>query len=177
MEKEKAGRRLTILDLLLMVAGMSFGLWLAIGMTNGAPGDDETWLAFLVFVLGGLTAIGPPLLLWERYRRRRRLRLGELLWFCQGTASWLLWPPVVFYRLQGTGNRAMAPMAPICYVYGTPLMALYVTIALLAGGWLPRRRRRAHRSWTETFGLILALVWACTGLYVLVLIYRKDLLQ
>ncbi len=62
--------------------------------------------------------------------------------------------------------------------YGTPLMALYVTITLLAGGWLPlrpgRRRRRARRSWTDTFGLILGLIWACTGLYILSTIYRND---
>jgi hypothetical protein len=70
-------------------------------------------------------------------------------------------------------------MATVCYFYGTPLMALYVTIALLAGGWLrrPRRRRRARRSWTETFGLLLGLVWACTGLYVLATIYHGDLFQ
>jgi hypothetical protein len=57
-------------------------------------------------------------------------------------------------------------------------MALYVTISLLAGGWLrPRRLRRVRRSWTETFGLLLGLLWACTGLYVLVLLYRQDLFQ
>jgi hypothetical protein len=58
-------------------------------------------------------------------------------------------------------------------------MALYVTIALHAGGWLPLRRRRRHRprSWTETFGLLLGLLWACTGLYVLGLIYHDDLFR
>jgi hypothetical protein len=100
-----------------------------------------------------------------------------MLWFCQGTASWLLWPPVVILRMQGKGADRM--MAPICYFYGTPLMALYVAITLLAGGWLrrPRPGQRSRRPWTETFGLILALVWACTGLYLLAFIYRSDLLK
>jgi hypothetical protein len=172
----KTRRRMTILDLMLLIAGAAVGLWLVHGLGDGGlPDDEETWLAHFVFVLGGLTAVGLPLLLRERYRRRARLRLGELLWFCQGTASWLLWPPVIYHRVRGDG--ANPGMAPICYVYGTPLMALYVTISLLAGGRLrrPRLLGRANRPWTETFGLLLALVWACTGLYVLVLIYRRDL--
>lgn len=170
-----SGRRFTILDMMLLVVGLAVGLWLALGMKGGRPDDEQSWLAFFVFTLGGLTAIGPPLLAWERYRRRSRLRLGELLWFCHGTASWLLWPPIIVHRLDGKAGPG--EMAPTCYFYGTPLMALYVAIALMAGGWLPRRRRRARRPWTETFGLCLALVWACTGLYVLALIYREDLLR
>jgi hypothetical protein len=173
----KSTRRLTILDLMLLVSGAGLGMWLAIGLSDGPPDGELDWLLYLVYMLGGLSLIGPPLLLWERHRRRSRLRLGELLWFCQGTASWLLWPPVVILRLQGNGaNRGMAP---VCYFYGTPLMALYMTIALLAGGWLrgPQLRRRARRSWTETFGLLLGLVWACTGLYLLVHIYRGDLFR
>ena len=69
-------------------------------------------------------------------------------------------------------------MSESCYLYGTPLMAVYVTLALLAGGWLgKRRRKRLARSWQETFGLILGLVWACTGLYVLELLYEGDLIR
>jgi hypothetical protein len=72
--------------------------------------------------------------------------------------------------------------ATICFAYGTPLMALYVTIALLLGGGFRRRRRRRlfqgravrQRSWMETFGLVLGLLWAGTGLYVLALIYFDD---
>jgi hypothetical protein len=175
----KSTRRMSILDLMLLVSGAAVGLWLAIGLTDGPPDEEQEWLLYLVYILGGISTIGPPLLLWGRYRHRFRFRFrpGELLWFCQGTASWLLWPPLVVLRVQGKdGGRTMAP---ICYFYGTPLMALYVTIALLAGGWLrgPRRWRRARRSWTETFGLLLGLVWACTGFYLLVYIYRSDLLH
>ena len=62
-----------------------------------------------------------------------------------------------------------------CFAYGTPLMAVYLTFAMLAGGWFRRRRRGAMaRSWSERFGLILALAWACLGLYVLSIFYREE---
>ena len=53
------------------------------------------------------------------------------------------------------------------------MMALFVTIGLLSGGWLGRRRGRRRRG-REAFGLLLGLAWACTGLYILSIIYRKD---
>jgi hypothetical protein len=54
-------------------------------------------------------------------------------------------------------------------------MAVYVTLSLLASGHLRRsRRRRIYRSWQETFGLLLGLLWACTGLYVISMFYRSD---
>jgi hypothetical protein len=170
---------LTILDLVVLIAGLSVGIWLAIGMIGkGQPERAEQWLILVAFVLGGLSLVGPPLLLRDRFRRRARLRVGEVLWFCQGTAAWLLWPPIVVRHVQAKPGET-ATMATICYVYGTPLMALYVTLALLAGGWLPLRgrRRRRRRSFTETFGLILGVAWACTGLYVLGLIYKSDLFK
>ena len=69
-------------------------------------------------------------------------------------------------------------MSEVCYMYGTPLMALYVTLALLTGGWLTKRRRkRLARTWQESFGLILGLAWACTGLYVLEILYEADLIR
>ena len=49
--------------------------------------------------------------------------------------------------------------------------------ALLAGGHLKRsRRRRIRRSWQEKFGLLLGLVWACTGLFIISLFYRQDVI-
>jgi hypothetical protein len=175
-------RRLTILDLCVLVACFAVGLWLAADQLREAgPMEEEGWVALVVYLLGGLSLAGPPLLLRNRFVARGRLRIGEMFWFCQGTASWLLWPPIIVHRVRD--EHRVGAMAPICYLYGTPLMALYVTTALIAGGWLrPRRfrlrsRRRAGRSWADAFGLILGLIWACTGLYILALIYRRDLLH
>jgi hypothetical protein len=173
-------RRFTILDMMLLVAGAAVGLWLAIatyGPNGGGPPDvEQRWLAVVAFLLGGVSLIGPPLLLRERFRGRSRLRVGEFFWFIQGTAAWLLWPPVVVQRVAGKDGGSLST---VCYAYGTPLMALYVTLGLLAGGWLRprRRRRRSARPWTATFGLILGLIWACTGLWVLSILYRADLLK
>jgi hypothetical protein len=171
--------RLTILDLLILTAGVAVGFGLiADNLKAGSTDTGEAVLMILTFSLGGLSLAGPPLLLWRRYRSGwKRLRLGELFWFCQGTASWLLWPPVVYVRVRGKQQMGDS-MSAVCYFYGTPLMALYIVLTLLAGGWLGRRRRRARRrrSWTEVFGLLLGLAWACTGLYVLSILYRKDFL-
>jgi hypothetical protein len=92
-------------------------------------------------------------------------------------AAWLLWPPIVYNRIAHDG-RFKDSMSAVCFFYGTPLMAVYVTFALLAGGHLRRsRRRRLGRSWQENFGLLLGLAWACTGLYLIALFYRSDLLR
>jgi hypothetical protein len=126
-----------------------------------------------VFMLGGLSLVGPPLLLVTA--KRRHWGAGRMLWFTQGTAAWLLWPPAVFHRVTG-GSGSPVSMSSVCFFYGTPPMALYVTLTLLASGRLsPSRRLRIHRSWQETFGLLLGLVWACTGLYIISLFYRQDI--
>jgi hypothetical protein len=95
------------------------------------------------------------------------------MWFSQGMASWLMWPPIVVNRVKnGQINQSVTAT---CYAYGTPLMAVYMTAALLAGGWFRKRRRRAlARSWQERFGIGLALAWACVGLYVLSIFYREE---
>ena len=163
---------------MLLIAGATVGIWLALGelrsrnVGNG-PDDHIAKVIFVfVFVLGGVSLVGVPLLL--RTARHRPWGAGRLLWFAQGTAAWLLWPPIVYQRVQG---RTAGSMSAICYFYGTPLMALYMTLALLAGGYLRRSRtRRIIRSWQETVGLLLGLAWACTGLYLLSLFYRQDVL-
>jgi hypothetical protein len=172
MSPSRPSGRLTILDLVLLIGGTSVGLWIFLGGGRQAADSSDVAIALLIFLLGGLSIVGPPILIWQRRKGGRRLGPGEFLWFCQGTASWLLWPPIIIQRAQGKpGNDSMAS---VCYFYGTPMMALFVTISLLSGGWLRRRRGRRRRG-HEVFGLLLGLAWACTGLYILALIYRKDL--
>jgi hypothetical protein len=167
-------KRLHILELMFLIAGAAVGLWLIqLDLRSGKGSREELLSLTVVMVLGGFSLVGPPLLLWERRRDRRPWRAGQVLWFTQGMASWLLWPPVVYSRVRG-GDFSGTISGP-CYYYGTPLMAIYVTTALLAGGWVRTGRRRTRRrSWQEAFGLILGLIWACTGFYVLYQFYRKD---
>ena len=187
LSRKPPSRRLTILDILGLTAGVAVGVWLLTGSMRTPAPDEDAVLTAWIFGLGGLSLVGPPLLLWRRYQGgwgRSRMRVGELFWFCQGTASWLLWPPMIYRHVQGLEGKQVGPssMSGICYFYGTPLMALYIVLTLLAGGWLRigggRRRKKARRrSWTEAFGLLLGLAWACTGLYVLSVIYREDLFK
>jgi hypothetical protein len=167
---------------MLLIAGVALGFWLIVDDLQDPDlnADSEhhfgrwDYIASLVvvFVLGGLAIVGPPLLLLRR--TRRPWGPGRILWFAQGIAAWLLWPPVLYHRVVH-GMTFDDTASGMCYFYGTPLMAIYMTSALLAGGHL--RRRKRHRSWEETFGLFLGLAWACTGLYFLALFYRNDLFK
>lgn len=171
--------------LMILGAGATVGFWLflppireeaqKISWRDLKPLLPTAWLV-AVGVLGGLSILGPPLLLRERARRRRRWGPGRFLWFVQGTASWLMWPPIVYGRLHTPAmSRLGEGMGVICYVYGTPLMALYVGLALLAGGRGRRRlRARLGPGWRERFGRALGLLWAIVGVGVLILIYRND---
>ncbi|RUL83414.1 hypothetical protein [Tautonia sociabilis] len=182
----RGGARPTIAELMLLIGGVGLGLAVAIPPEGIGPGDQSGAVLVLAgAVLGGASLVGVPLLLWERRRRpRRRFGPGRLSWFAHGTAAWLLWPPIVIGRrseAMGRNPPAVDPSVPmVCYYYGTPLMAVYVTLALLAGGWIGPRRRR-HRSrrpaplpWRERFGLLLGLGWALVGLYVLSMVYRSE---
>jgi hypothetical protein len=167
-------RRLAIWELCLLVAGVAFGLWL-FAINKEDPGVDP--FAVLIGVLGGASVIGPPILLWERRRRRKKWGPGEVMWFAEGMSAWLLWPPAVIHRIKNAPPGPDRAMGAACFAYGTPLMALWVGSALLCGGWIRRRGRRRRRmlSWRERFGLILSLLWACTGGWVLYLIYGPGL--
>ena len=169
-----------------LTAGVAVSLWLFTpalreSFQGGSQPRDFNLLASpwaflpIIIVLGGLSCVGVPLLLIERARRRRDPAWGEgrTLWFATGAASWLLWPPVIARRATGSNINGVSEA---CYVYGTPLMALYMVWALWAGGRLRRSRRRrlAKRSWRERFGLILGALWACTGLYLLAWLYAMD---
>ncbi len=170
--------RLSIGVVMILIAAAALGLWLVLNEIKRSSGPGPvaaegvaTWIFGLVFVLGGLALVGPPLLLWTA--RRTPWGAGRFLWFVEGTAAWLLWPPAIYHRATTTTDQAS--MSAVCFFYGTPPMALYVALTLLAGGHLKRsRRKRLWRSWQETFGLLLGLAWACTGLYILSLFYRQD---
>jgi len=174
---QRTEARLSIGVAMLLIAGAAVGIWLVPvefrwGLNNGAENQIRDWVCGFVFLLGGLSLVGPPLLLWTA--RRRRWGAGRLLWFAQGTAAWLLWPPIIYNRVSGGYPE---PVSATCFFFGTPLMAVYVTLTLLAGGYFRRsRRRRLRRSWQETFGLLLGLAWACTGLYLISRFYRDDFL-
>jgi hypothetical protein len=162
---------------MLMVVGVALGIWLVIEQVRSQIHDTDldrridAILLVITFILGGLSIVGPPLLLWTA--RRRPWGSGRFLWFAHGTAAWLLWPPVIYQRTRGGVQNSMSE---VCFLYGTPLMAVYVTLSLLVGGHFRRsRRRRIYRSWQETFGLLLGLAWACTGLYLISRFYRNDL--
>jgi hypothetical protein len=170
--------RLSIGVAMLLIAGASVGLWLILDelrsiwqAESGAEDRFRNCVIVFVFLLGGVSLVGPPLLLWTA--RRRHWGAGRFLWFASGAAAWLLWPPVIYHRVTGSPNSESG----VCFSYGTPLMAVYVTLTLLAGGYFRRsHRRRLRRSWQETFGLLLGLAWACTGLYLISLFYRHDFL-
>ena len=169
-------QRFHLRDAMLLITGLAVSLWLIVPMVRSHPSDPAgTVFAIIVMMLGGLSLWGPPLLLTEIRSRKRPWGPGKILWFATGTATWLMWPPMVYRRATGGADDQLGTSG-ICFAYGTPLMAVYVTAALLAGGWLRRRRRhRRPLSWREQFGLWLGLVWACTGLYVLYLIYAEKL--
>jgi hypothetical protein len=126
-------------------------------------------LALAGYTLGGISAVGPPLLLGRRMRLKVRLRPGELLWFCLGTATWLLWPPVIVVRLMDPKSRALTR---VCFLYVASLMALAALLTLLLGGVL---RRWTRWSWREKCGLWLCVAWACLGVYFLYGLYSDDL--
>jgi hypothetical protein len=167
--------RITVFEVMVLIAGLAVGLWIILPQFRApeAMGSPDAWMGVIPFTLGGFALVGLPMLLWERRRTRVRWGAGRFLWCTQGTAAWLLWPPVIYVRAkEGNINRSMGAN---CYLYGTPLMAVYVLSALVLGGWFRKRRRRAMRmSWREQFGMGMALVWACFGLYLLSIFYRDD---
>jgi uncharacterized membrane protein len=166
-------RRLAIWEICLLIAGIAVGFWLWIAADEPA---EPPWYPWLMAVLGGMSVVGPPILLWERRRRRSRWGPGEVLWFSSGISAWLLWPPIIAGRVRPQAGPGPGGTAATCFAYGTPLMALYVGSALLFGGWIRRkgRSRRRRLSWRERFGLILGIAWAMTGCYALYRVYTEK---
>ena len=102
--------RLSIGVAMLLIAGAAVGFWLAVdqlrreGNPNG-PSQSwvQSWIYAFVFILGGVSLVGPPLLLVTALRRP--WAAGRFLWFTQGTAAWLLWPPAIIHRVTAAGNQ------------------------------------------------------------------------
>lgn len=175
--------RFGIAQMLILVAGIAvaFGVLrpLLLARYDSPDGDPvemiPVFLRAIIATLGGVSLVGVPLLLLRRHRDRRRWGPGKMAWFAHGTASWLLWPPILFWQIS---DRSSAPWSAVCWLWGTPLMGVYVTASLLAGGWFRKRRRRGpRRNWSERFGLLLSCAWACTGLYLLYLLYSIDVFK
>ncbi|MDP6718280.1 MAG: hypothetical protein QGF59_06490 [Pirellulaceae bacterium] len=186
-EQNKRGHvrrdRFGIAQMLILVTGIAIAFWvmrpLLLQEYDGADGDPiqmvPVFLRVVIVILGGISLVGVPLLLFRRRRDRTRWGPGKMAWFSHGTASWLLWPPILFWQLSGKSDW---PWSAVCWLWGTPLMGIYVTASLLTGGWLRRRGRRGlRRDWSERFGLLVACGWACTGLYLLYLLSSIDLFR
>ena len=173
-------------ELFLLVAGVGIALAVTRGIWtapyDGDQGDPvqviPVVVRVIVAVLSGFSFVGVPLLLSRLTRRRTPWGPGKIAWFSQGIATWLLWPPILCYQVSLPQSAGGAPWSSVCWLWGTPLMGLYMTAAILTGGWFGRRGRRPlKRSWREQFGLILSCLWACTGLYLLGLLYWIDLFR
>jgi hypothetical protein len=177
--------RLSLLELFVLVTGVGIALavtreiWSAGEVQGGDPIEVvPVVVRVIVAVLSGFSFVGVPLLLSRLTRRRTPWGPGKVAWFSQGIAVWLLWPPIVIHQLAGPQSGNGAPWSSVCWLWGTPLMGLYMTAAILMGGWFGRRGRRlTNRSWREQFGLLLSCLWACTGLYLLGLLYWIDLFR
>jgi hypothetical protein len=178
--------RLSLLELLFLVTGVGIALavsrqvWTADYQATDADPIQvvPVVVRVIVAVLSGFSFVGVPLLLSRLTRRRTPWGPGKVAWFSQGIAAWLLWPPIVIYQLPLPRSGTDLPWSSVCWLWGTPLMGLYMTAAILIGGWFGRRGRRlTNRSWREQFGLILSCLWACTGLYLLGLLYWIDLFK
>jgi hypothetical protein len=178
--------RLGLKEFFLLVTGVGISLAVTSQIWS-APSDSPEGdpiqvvpvvLRVIIAVLAGFSFVGVPLLLTRLTRRRTPWGPGKVAWFSQGIATWLLWPPIVAHRLTLVPSTDGFPWSSVCWLWGTPLMGLYMTAALLMGGWFgPRGRRRMARSWREQFGLLLSCLWACTGLYLLGLLYWIDLFK
>ena len=177
---------ITVLEVFLFVAGVAVALIVTrpiliepYDMNEGDPIQIiPVVIRGLIAVLGGVSLVGVPLLLARWRGRRTPWGPGKIAWFAHGTAAWLLWPPIVYQQLPRTGASDGPNWSAVCWLWGTPLMGLYMTAAILTGGWFGRRgRRMMRRSGREQFGLILACLWACTGLYLLGLLYWVDVFR
>ena len=171
--------RMSIGVAMLLIAGAAVGFWLALDILRSAGQIQRawrcrftTWAPWLSssYWVGFLWLGLPLLLLTARKSPGARadssgLRKGRRPGCCGRRR----------FTTESRWTGGQASMSAVCFFYGTPPMALYVTLTLLAGGHLSASSpAQMRRSWQETFGLLLGLAWACTGLYIISLFYRQD---
>jgi hypothetical protein len=172
--------RLSIATAMLMCAGATLGFWLVTpDLRDPRRGPfgfgywDEAISLGSAYGLGGLSFLGPPLLLWRV--RGRPWGPGRMLWFACGLATWIFWPSYIFARANW-GATLLANYCAQLFFTATPLIAILILSSFWAGGWFySTRRRRLRLSWQETFGIVLGVAWSCLGLHRLAWLYYTDI--
>ena len=170
MPRPSSRQQLTILEAMVLIAGVAFGLWLfQENIGRGQPLSGDFWLVCGVAVFGGLSLAGTPIILFDRFRKQRRWRSGAFLWLGMGLACWGIAPAIAMIRLKLGSDRSMAVS---CFAYSLPLMGLFLLFACVIGGRPVPRWWTCRGWWPEWFGMWMLVGWSLTGLYVLFLIYR-----
>lgn len=153
-------------DLMIFVGALAFGLWLSSPIER-----HGNWMVLATLLLGSLASLGPPFLIVELLRSRRRMGPGRFVWLVTGLSSWMLWPAELVRRI--VMAKVTAGISLACFTYVTPLMGLMLMIAFAIGGRL-RLRKGWRTPWREAFGRWLGLAWCLLGLYVLYVLYEDD---
>lgn len=156
-----------LFELMGLIGALAIGFWLSLPLMKP---DKGVMVATLL--LGSLSAWGPPVLVLERFRLRRPISSGRLIWLVTGLAGWMLWPPALLRRV--AFRQADPGLSLMCFAYVAPLSGLLLFLALVIGGRL-NDRKGWRTPWREAFGRWLALSWSLLGVYVLYVLYRGDL--
>lgn len=172
-----SSQRPTISDLMILVAGIALGFWIATVVPRESRwrfSSIAEWNYLGQNVLWGLAIVGLPLL----FRGRSQCRtwgLGEWLWFANGVAAWLLAPPILIIHARGVGVSLVNLGAVFALVFVFPLSALAIALTLLLGGWPTLPWRTRNISWKGRVGAWLGLLGAFEGIVCLVLTYRDAI--
>ena len=169
--------RLTLGESMVLIAGVAASLWMVrIGLHTFDPKSWHHWLCEADCMLWGISIVGPILLVRERVGRRTPWSAGEWLWFVQGIAGWLFGPPYAIITIRSRGSYIFDDLPVVlAFFWTTPLIGLVAALALLAGGRFRRRRPRRRASWKGRLGLVLGLMWAGIGVFMLVYISGRVL--
>jgi hypothetical protein len=165
MSPQSPRQQLTILEAMVLIAGIAFGLWLFDDDVD-IPKDIEDWVLIATDMLGGLTLAATPLFVVSGWRRR--WRSGAFLWLGMGLVSWGLAPAIIVERLTTSSSAA-----PACFVYILPLIGLFFLMACGIAGRPIRRWWTCRGWWPEWLSMYVLCGWAVVGVYVLFQIYKE----